>query len=280
VLRSLVVSSSSLLLHELSSSSLSHDARSSSSFARLADKRAARSHLARSEGTPNGTWVGHMTDRTWYSRAKRTWWRLAWWRMSMSGRCNKSRTDGWPMHARACVRVSAIHCCTKAALVGTSGLHCFVAQRETVTRYVFVSAAFAGSSIRGLRALNCMRLGVESHCCVNTCTAGTKGHARLRSRLQVPLAGAIACAPPNVEGVHGVMADASLTGCSLACHSWRLASEYTWRSSGGRASCAQQPAAWVSSRRAPCTPTTARPHTATGGGHDVGEFCAPKARRS
>jgi hypothetical protein len=77
---------------------------------------------------------------------------------------------------------------------------------------------------------------------------------RLRSAVEV--AGAVACAPPNVDGVHGVMADAPLTGYSLACHRWRLASEHTWRSrcSGGRASCAQQPAAWVSSRRAPQQP--------------------------
>lgn len=62
LLRSLDVSSSSLLLYELSSSSLSRAALSSSSFARFADERAARSHLARSEGTPDGTWVGHMAQ--------------------------------------------------------------------------------------------------------------------------------------------------------------------------------------------------------------------------
>ena len=109
LLRSLDVSSSSLLLHELSSSSLSRAALSSSSFARFADKRAQRSHLARSEGTPDGTWVGHMADRTWHSRAKRTWWRLAWWRMSMSG-VEEMQQESHRGMANACTRASAIHC--------------------------------------------------------------------------------------------------------------------------------------------------------------------------
>ena len=32
------------------------------------------------------------------------------WRGEHGVEDNKSRTEGWPMHARACVRVGAIHC--------------------------------------------------------------------------------------------------------------------------------------------------------------------------
>jgi len=115
LLRSLDVSSSSLLLHELSSSSLSRAALSSTSFARFADKRAARSHLARSEGTPDGTWVGHMAQPCQENVVAIGV--VADGHQSMSGveeiqqeSHSDRRTEGWPMYARACVRVSAIHC--------------------------------------------------------------------------------------------------------------------------------------------------------------------------
>jgi hypothetical protein len=108
LLRSLDVSSSSLLLHELSSSSLSRAALSSSSFARFADKRAARSHLARSEGTPDGTWVGHMAQPCQENVVAIGV--VADEHQSMSGveeiqqeSHSDRRTEGWPMHARVYV---------------------------------------------------------------------------------------------------------------------------------------------------------------------------------